>query len=264
MATATSSALAISATTFSALDTEMSTIAGNLALSRVNASNPFITDFQISAVENVQTAGTYSPDAGSYNPLGTSMVKGIQLAGLYMLVQQGTQDQTGYPLDIMINGPGYAVVNTPNGKMYTRDLRLQRGQTLKKGPYDIDPAIVIPPDATELKLSPDGTWSAMLPGQETPTILGQMTIALFNNPQALKPMKDNLYASTGANGSGDPITGIAGTQGYGEFIQGALEHSTINPTDELIRLVNVSKLYGYVTKVVEREDEKEKQLVRAV
>ncbi|MDP1974476.1 MAG: hypothetical protein Q8K37_00725, partial [Alphaproteobacteria bacterium] len=199
---ATNSTLGITASTFMALDTEMATIASNLALTRVNASSAFVANFEVAAVENLKSAGAFaSESAGNYS-VGTNIVKGIKLAGLYQLISQGSQDQTGNPFDVMINGPGYAVVNTANGKAYTRDLRLIRSTVLKKGPYELDPGIIIPPEAREITLSPNGEWQAILPGQTAPTILGQMTLVIFNNPHALRPTKDNLYLETGPDGSG--------------------------------------------------------------
>lgn len=262
---ATNSTLGVTASTFMALDTEMATIASNLALSRVNASNAFVANFEVAAVENIKSAGAVaSESAGNYS-VGTNIVKGIKLAGLYQIITQGLQEQTGNPLDVMINGPGYAVVNTATGKAYTRDLRFTRSSTslLMKGPYVVDPSIIIPPEAREITISANGEVHALLPGQTAPTTLGQLTIVIFNNPNALRPTKDNLFLETGPDGSGSPIPGIAGTDGYGDFVQYALERSTVNPTDQLIRLVEVSKLYGYATKVIEREDEKEKQITRA-
>jgi flagellar basal-body rod protein FlgG len=259
-----SSTLGVTASTFMALDTQMATIASNLALSRVTGANAFVANFEVAAVENLRSAGAFASESDGNYSVGTNIVKGIKLAGLYPLISQGSQEQTDNPFDVMINGPGYAVVNTANGgKAYTRDLRLIRSTVLKKGPYELDPGIVIPIEASEITLSTNGEWQAILPGQTTPTILGQMTLVRFKNEHALRPTKDNLFLETGEDGSGPAIPGIAGTDGYGEFVQFALEKSTVNPTDQLIQLIEVSKIYGYVTKVIEREDEKEKQITRA-
>lgn len=261
------STLGTISSTFTALDTQLQTIAANLALSRVNASNEFVANFEIASVENMKLAGTVASESNGNNSVGVNIVKGIKLAGLYQVVAQGAQKQTSNPLDVMINGPGYAVVDVAfgNGKAYTRDLRFTRSATgiLMKGPYVVDPSITIPVDARDITISANGEVQALLPGQIAPTTLGQLTIVTFNNPNGLTPTKDNLFLESGPTGSGAPIQGIAGTDGYGSFVQHALEESTINPTDQLLKMVEVTKIYGYLTSLMEREDEKEKQLARA-
>jgi len=66
-------------------------------------------------------------------------------------------------------------------------------------------------------------------------------------------MGENLYLAT--QGSGDPIQGIAGTDGMGTIKQGMLEASNVNATEELVNLIQAQRVYEMNSKVISSVDQ---------
>lgn len=260
--------LSIASSTLNVLDFQLALTAGNLSLKNVAASNPFRAEINITAVDNMKAAGGASSNAGTNFPIGTDVVKGVQVMGTQRMVAQGAQIDTGNTYDVMISKVGYyAEIDFPgtaSGKAYKRELQLKLSRDRKivtKEGYDIAPGIVVPQDAEQVQLNPNGMWTAVLPGQPEPQELGQMTMVRFASETALKPRDQNIYAETAESGAAEAV--IPAESGAASFIQFAYEGSTVDSSTELIKLVEISKDYSYVVKVIERWDESTKLVAQA-
>ncbi|HEU4961035.1 MAG TPA: flagellar hook protein FlgE [Sphingomonas sp.] len=66
-------------------------------------------------------------------------------------------------------------------------------------------------------------------------ILGKVAIANFNNPTGLRQMGNSYWQATGL--SGDVKYGMAGDNGYGSLMSGAIEGSNVDITQELVELI---------------------------
>lgn len=119
--------------------------------------------------------------------------------------------------------------------------------------YQVQPNIVIPPDATSIMVSQDGEVSVRLAGQVENAVLGQLTVTNFINPAGLEPIGQNLFTETPA--SGDPVQGIPGLEGLGIIVQGALETSNVNVTEELVSLIESQRVYEMNSKVISTVDQ---------
>ena len=63
----------------------------------------------------------------------------------------------------------------------------------------------------------------------------------------------NLFVETAV--SGDPQQGVPGLEGYGMIVQGALETSNVNTTEELVNLIESQRVYEMNSKVISAVDE---------
>ena len=83
-------------------------------------------------------------------------------------------------------------------------------------------------------------------------LLGQISLSDFINPTGLQPSGQNLYVETAVSGA--PIQGVPGLEGIGTIIQGALETSNVNVTEELVNLIESQRLYEMNSKVISAVD----------
>ena len=100
----------------------------------------------------------------------------------------------------------------------------------------------------------DGTVSYQLPGSETATQKGPITIALFQNPAGLRAIGRNLFQITEASGPaviGEP----GGIQGHGSLRQGLLENSNVSVVQEFINMIVGQRTYEANARVVRAADE---------
>ena len=145
----------------------------------------------------------------------------------------------------------------PGGQLgYTRAgnfTRSSEGQLVTAQGYAVQPPISIPDGATSITVAADGTVSAIVAGNSTPSQLGQITIASFANPAALQASGDNFLMETGA--SGPAQIGIAGQDGRGQIRQGMLEGSNVNIVEEMVDMIECQRAYEINSKMISAVDE---------
>jgi len=112
---------------------------------------------------------------------------------------QGSLNQTSNPLDVAIEGSGFFQVQRPDGSIaYTRAGQFQlnnQGTIVTTDGDPIIPTITIPANATAVTITQYGVVNATLPGQTSPSQLGQIQLATFPNPAAwrawVEPSRNN-------------------------------------------------------------------------
>ncbi len=82
---------------------------------------------------------------------------------------------------------------------------------------------------------------------------GQIELTNFRNPQGLKPMGGNVWASTFT--SGDAIVGIPGAGNLGALQSGALEESNIDLTAELVNMMTAQRTYQANAQTIKTQDQ---------
>ena len=169
----------------------------------------------------------------------------------------GNLRSTGSSLDIAIEGSGFFQVSLPGGETgYTRAGMFHvsgQGEVVTNEGYQLEPAITIPPNATSLTISRDGIISVTIPGQGAPQQVGTIEIAQFQNPAGLQARGGNTYIVT--NASGDPTTGVPGTDGLGTLVQGFVEDSDVSVVEEMVNMILAQRAYEANSKVVRASDE---------
>ncbi|MCA8965571.1 MAG: flagellar hook-basal body complex protein [Planctomycetes bacterium] len=157
-------------------------------------------------------------------------------------------------LDLAIEGDGFfAVVLCDGSTGYTRDGRLHVDRGGKLTTTDgcvLLPEITVPGDALEISIDPSGRVSGRTAGSpDTSTGFGQLTLALFVNPEGLLP-RFGRWLQT--DNSGPPCTGAPGTIGLGMLKQGCLEGSNVQFGEEMIELQALERQYQVLTEVMQK------------
>lgn len=244
------------ATGMAAQQTNLDVIANNLANVNTTGFKHQRAEFQDLMYQTVQTAGsTTGPNLKT--PTGLQYGLGARNSATAGDFTQGAAENTSNPTDLMINGAGFFRVLRPDGTVgYTRDGSFKRDETgllVTANGYPLDPPITIPPNATSVSISADGSVSATIPGQSDPQTLPPITLATFANPAGLTRTGENLYQATAA--SGTEVTGQPGQNGAGPVTSGYLEGSNVQIVEEMVRMIQAQRAYEINSKAIQTSDE---------
>ena len=196
-------------------------------------------------------------EPASMVPTGVQVGLGVRVVGTPRIMTQGNLQVTDRPLDITIEGDGFFQVLLPNGEVaYTRagSWNLDgEGQIVNSDGLLIEPALLVPEDATEIMISSEGLVSVTIDGQTDVEEIGQIELARFVNPGGLRAMGKNLFMETPASGA--PIVGNPGDEGLGQVHQGILEMSNVQVVDEMVNLIIAQRAYEANSKGVQTADD---------
>ncbi|MER2492617.1 flagellar basal-body rod protein FlgG [Catenovulum sediminis] len=251
------SALWISKTGLDAQQTDISVISNNLANASTIGFKKSRAIFEDLLYQNInQPGGRSSQDTEL--PNGLMLGAGAKVVATQKNFSQGNMLTTENSLDVMIQGKGFFEVLQPDGTIaYTRNGQFtldEDGQMVTSGAgFLLQPNITVPPDAQSITISQDGEVSVTLPGQADNAVIGQVTISDFINPSGLQPIGQNLYTETAVSGA--PVQGNPGVDGLGTMVQGALETSNVNVTEELVNLIESQRAFEMNSKVISSVDQ---------
>ncbi|MBO9489073.1 flagellar basal-body rod protein FlgG [Endozoicomonas sp. G2_1] len=191
-------------------------------------------------------------------PSGLMLGAGAKVVATQKIHTQGDLLTTDNNLDLMVQGEGFFEILLPDGSAaYTRNGQFtldEEGNVVTPGAgFLLQPQVTVPPDALEIIVSQDGEVSVRLQGQANNAVIGQITTSNFINPTGLEPVGQNLYVETAV--SGTPVQGTPGLDGFGSIVQGALETSNVNTTEELVNLIESQRVYEMNSKVISAVDQ---------
>ncbi len=243
-------ALSAAATGLEAQQTKIANIANDLANVNTDGYKRTTTEFQDLMYETVKQPGG-ALGSGSQTPVGIQIGMGVKIGASHKQFEPGPAKMTYNPFDLMIEGPGFFQVQTPQGETaFTRSgafhvdsqgiLQLSNGSKL-------NPQIVIPHNAMNVVISTSGEVRATIPGTGE-AVLGQIQVADFANQQGLMAMGEGLYKASQASGA--PIQGLPGENGLGPLQQGALEGSNVNVANSMVDMITTQRAYEMGTKVM--------------
>ena len=248
------------ATGMQAMETKLDVIANNLANSNTTGFKKDRANFEDLFYRQIRLPGAQDAD-GNITPTGIEVGLGVRVGSTQSDFDQGSFQETGNQLDFVIEGEGFFEVNGPNGEiLYTRagNFNLNANGDLVLGSantgYPLTAGINVPPEATEIVVSSNGEVNFRTSGNPNLTQAGQLTLATFANPDGLLKMGDSLFAETVASG---PVNAgqIPETPGVGSIQQGFLEASNVDPTTELIDLINTQRAFELNSQVIRAGDE---------
>ena len=215
---------------------EMDIVANNIA-------NADTSGFK---VESLMTKEQPGPPA--FTLQGPKPVKFVAADGVARDFGQGGLRRTDAPLDLAIEGQGFFKVTTKDGDRYTRDgrfrtddlgrLTTQAGQTVAD---EGGGEITLDLQKGQITIAPDGTVSQ---GSER---VGKVGVYKFDTLSVLEKKGDNLLANT-SNSQPAPATDA-------KVRQGMLEESNVKPILEITRMIEVSRAYEQVTRMMDSQAE---------
>ena len=250
-------ALSIAATGMNAQQTNVNTIAHNIANINTTGFKRARAEFTDLLYQAERAAGVANRGGGGVVPEGAQVGLGVRTTAVRHLHLQGTLVQTGNELDVALNGHGWFQVLSPEGEtLYTRAgsfNRNENGELVTADGYRLQPGITIPVNMTEVHINESGTISAHASGDNTETTLGQLTLANFVNEPGLEALGSNLFRATTA--SGPATTGSAGDAGFATIRQGYLENSNVDAVKEITDLITAQRSYEMNSKVIKAADE---------
>ena len=249
--------LNIGATGMLAQQLNVEVISHNIANMNTTAYTRRRVEFQDLLYQNLRRVGSTSSDTGTIVPAGVQVGLGVKTAAVYCITEQGNLTLTENSLDVAINGEGYFQVTLPSGETaYTRSGAFQLsedGEIVTVDGFTIQPGITVPSDAVDVTINSSGQVEVKLDGTVTPTVAGQLELAVFANEAGLLAIGDNLFLETPA--SGTATTGNPAATGFGSLQQGFLETSNVNVVEEITNLITAQRAYEMNSKVIETSDQ---------
>ncbi|PID44827.1 MAG: flagellar basal-body rod protein FlgG [Proteobacteria bacterium] len=249
------SALWVSKTGLSAQDTALTTISNNLANVSTVGFKRDRANFEDLLYQNKKQPGGLSSQNTSL-PSGLQLGVGVRVVATQKEFTQGGLQVTEQPMDVAINGRGFFQILMPDGNIgYTRDGQFHlnsEGVVVNANGFALEPQIQIQNNTTSVTIGKDGTVSAIVAGATTPVTLGNITVVDFINPAGLESLGGNLFKETA--GSGAPLEGTPGLDGFGSTEQGMLENSNVEVVEELVNMITTQRAYEMNSKVVSTAD----------
>ena len=259
-------ALQSAASGLRALNTRLDVIANNLAnvntsgykSSRVNFQDLLYIERAQPGVENAN---------GDQRPTGTYVGLGVKVSGTQLDFAQGSPITTNNQLDLLIDGQGFFTVDVEddrgNGVAYTRAGNFTinaNGEVVLANDQGrrLEPVVQLDQDVVQVEIDQNGRIFVLRPGQTQLEEVGQIEIATFVNPAGLRQVGENLYLESSA--SGPPLIGEPGTEARGRIRQGQLEASNVDPTRELIELIQTQRSYELNSQSIRAADEALQQI----
>jgi flagellar basal-body rod protein FlgG len=250
-------ALEIAAAGMQAQQMRVEVISNNLANMNTTAYNPRRAEFADLHYQQLQRPGTISASDGTVLPVGVQLGLGVRPTAISVDIGQGALAATGGDLDFAIDGAGYFEVTLPDGRAaFTRDGALKvtgDGLIVTSDGFAVAPEITVPPDTRAIEVNAQGEVWASFADRIEPELLGQFTLAGFNNPKGLEAMGSNLYLETEA--SGPSLVASPGEDGLGIIRQGYLEDSTVDAVKEVTDLIEAQRGYELNSKVITAADQ---------
>ena len=255
-------ALYSAASGMTAQQTNVENIANNIANANTAGFKTRRAQFQDLLYQSMVQPGAAANQQNAV-PTGLQLGLGTRASSNEIIFTQGDFSATNNPLDLVIQGNGFFQIRRQTGDLaYTRGgtFHLDRTGALVTSDGDfLEPQITIPQNAQSVTIAPDGTVSFLQPGQTAAQKVGQIQLALFQNPSGLNSIGRNLYMPTDA--SGDPIVAApGGTEGLGTLLQGYVEQSNVSVVDEFVNLIVSQRAYEANSKVVKAADEMYQQV----
>jgi len=220
------------------LQQQMDLIANNIA-------NADTSGFKVEALQTAE-----DPERPAFTLGGPAPVKFVASNGVLRDFGQGALRRTDSPLDLALDGAGFFRVQTAGGERYTRDGRFRLDDsgrlTTQAGQPVLDDGggeIVLDPQKGPVAIGPDGTVSQGT-GKDILRV-GKIGVASFANLSGLEKAGDNLFRNT-SNVQPTPVEAP-------RVRQGMLESSNVNPILEMTRMIEVSRAYEQMAKMMDTQ-----------
>lgn len=162
--------------------------------------------------------------------------------------RQGSTQETGEPLDVAIEGPGFIQVKVDGKTWLTRDGHLQidaQGRLATGDGALIDPPITMPKGTTpdQVAIAADGTVTAA--GKK----VGQIRLVNVANPAGLDGGADNRFQATNASGA------VSAAPRTTTLHAGVLEASNVDMGDAMADMIDAQRSFELASKAIQVADQ---------
>lgn len=254
------------ATGMRAQQTNVDTIANNLANVNTTGYKTEVNEFKSLLYQNIQTKTTTAN--GANKPIGAQVGLGVRNSAITSLFTDGALLDSESDSAFALSGRGlFAVQGEDGNTYYTRNgnfnwaLNSQGGVMLATS----DGLAVLDADgkpisfskdyvSSKITVTPDGRF-CYPDAQNNPQYLGiTFGIYQFNNPAGLDKLDSGLFKQTAA--SGMPMNeAVTPTLDRTKVTQGYLEGSNVQVVDEMVNLITAQRAYELNSKAITASDE---------
>lgn len=257
-------ALYTAATGMVAEQTNVDTIANNLANVNTNGFKAQRTEFKSLLYQTLQTKTTTSD--GVQKPVGAQVGLGTRVAAITSLYTQGSMLSSDSATDFALQGNGFFCIRGADGQIsYTRNGDFTWGLTTDGRTALLDTiggmvldsegnGIYIPEGVTAESMSfqPTGEIGYQTPEGEYVDMQQKFGIYHFNNPGGLEKLAYSRYAPTPA--SGDPVLEGTDITQKTTIHQYFLEGSNVQVADEMVNMIIAQRAYQMNSKAITTAD----------
>ena len=246
-------AIANSMVACNAQQTKLDAIAGNIAnLNTIGYKKNKVIFTSLVYQQIVKEQNPVLPDKADNIYDGT----GVKVAVVDKVFTIGPLKETGHPLDLAIEGPGFFGVILPNGNMaYTRAGSLQldkEGNLITSSGCLVAPGIKLPDNYQQITINQKGKVE-FSDAAGIPQEAGELELYNFTAPTTLQRVEDNLFLYTSA--AGKIKTGKPGESGFGTLKQGFYEVANVDLVEEMSLLIEALRAYQLNTQAIRTSNE---------
>lgn len=254
------------ATGMIAQQTNVDTIANNLANVNTTGYKTEVNEFKSLLYQTIQTRTTSSD--GTPKPIGAQVGLGVRNASIDAIFTQGNLTATESDTAFAIDGDGFFAVRGEDGTInYTRNgnftWAVGAGNRLVLTNSDglpvIDSAgrqISVPNTlvTSKISISSDGTIYYPNAANNLESLGITIGVYQFNNPAGLNKEGNSLYTVTDASGPALNEATNANVK-KSTVLQGYLESSNVQVVDEMVNLIVAQRAYEMNSKAITASDE---------
>ena len=230
-----------------------------------NIANVNTTGFKGSRMTNQDNFSQTFQAASAGGKNSMQVGGGTSVASISQKFTQGVLSTTGGPADLGIAGPGFFKVTGTAGTFYTRagDFRLDNLGTLLTND-GLKVAVELVPGGSpttsllnvdSYQIAKDGTITTFKAGVKGTA--GKINLFTFANPNALKREAGNLFSNFG-DAAG---TETSGPTVKGDIIQGTLELSNVDLTQEFSDLILAQRAFQAGSRIITVSDSVMEEIV---
>ena len=253
------------ATGMVAQQTNVDTIANNLANVNTNGYKTQVNEFKTLLYQNIQTKTTSAN--GDAKPSGAQVGLGVRNASISSIFTQGALTATESDTAFAIDGKGFFAVTGEDGNTYyTRNGNFKftlatNGNMLATSEglpvLDTDGKAIVLGDEyviSQISVSKDGELCYPDESNNLQPMGIRIGVFQFNNPNGLEKLSDSLYQQTAASGQAINEATNYNVQ-KSSVIQGYLEGSNVQVVDEMVNMIVAQRAYELNSKAITASDE---------
>lgn len=249
-----------------AQQTSLDNIANNLSNVNTTGYKKEMANFESLLYSKLQRKVT--DNEGNPKPVIGQVGSGVRVASIASNFTQGSPNETGNNLDMMIDGNAFFMVRMPDGTTaYTRNgafrLALQSDGSLCLANSDGLQLLDMQGDVISFRADIDATQividqhgNVLYPDELGNEQALQVTMGLvqFNNPAGLLKVSGSLFRETDASGA-PRMEALERQLKQSRIITQYLENSNVDVADEIVDLIVTQRAYEMNSKVIQASDE---------